>query len=191
MWLLRGSWGGPGIRSSQGGTSPGPNVPFRPPWWGTWKTRIEAGNLAAIVAQFSASASPVRMKVTWPSVNARTTELLFSFEVSAGREGIEVWGTGKASRDFLFVEDAARGIVAATAGPEIDEPVNIGSGREVTVAQLAELICELTGFQGAILWDPSKPDGQPRRRLDTSRARRRASSSRPGPTSAWTAMNSL
>ncbi|HZA27152.1 MAG TPA: GDP-L-fucose synthase [Actinomycetota bacterium] len=89
----------------------------------------------------------------------------------AGREHIEVWGTGTASRDFLYVEDAARGIVAATAGPEIDEPVNLGSGREVTIRELVELICELTGFEGAIRWDPSKPDGQPRRRLDTSRAR--------------------
>jgi len=91
----------------------------------------------------------------------------------ARRDHIEVWGTGTASRDFLYVEDAARGIVAATSSSEMDEPVNLGSGREVTIRELVELISELTGFRGEIRWDPTKPDGQPRRRLDTSRARDR------------------
>src|ERR671918_189959 len=74
MWLLRASWVAPGIRSSQGVTSPGPNVPFRPPWWGTWKTRIEAGNLAAIVPQFSASASPggARLDLCSPQGSVRS-----------------------------------------------------------------------------------------------------------------------
>src|ERR687892_359162 len=74
MWLLRASWVALGIRSSQGVASPGPNVPFRPPWWGTWKTRIEAGNLAAIVAQFSASASPggARLDLCSPQGSVRS-----------------------------------------------------------------------------------------------------------------------
>jgi GDP-L-fucose synthase len=90
-----------------------------------------------------------------------------------GQEQIEVWGTGAASRDFLHVEDAARGIVAATTGYDGSDPVNLGSGQEVTIRELVELVAELTGFHGEIRWDPSRPDGQPRRCLDTSRARDR------------------
>lgn len=88
----------------------------------------------------------------------------------AGRDHIEVWGTGRASRDFLYVEDAAHGIVLAASGPETNDPVNLGSGQEVTIRELVELISEVTGFRGEIRWDASKPDGQPRRRLDTTRA---------------------
>lgn len=85
---------------------------------------------------------------------------------------IEVWGTGTASREFLFVRDAARGIVLATDNYDRGEPVNLGSGHEITIRELAELICEISGFDGEIRWDSSKPDGQPRRCLDTTRARR-------------------
>lgn len=88
----------------------------------------------------------------------------------AGRDDIEVWGTGSASREFLFVRDAARGIVMAAERYNKPEPVNLGSGQEITIRELVQLICELCGFDGAIRWDSSKPDGQPRRRLDTSRA---------------------
>ena len=84
---------------------------------------------------------------------------------------IVAWGTGKASREFLFVEDAARAIVLATENYNIAEPVNIGSAMEITIKELLELIAELTGFRGKIVWDGSKPDGQPRRSLNTSRAR--------------------
>jgi GDP-L-fucose synthase len=87
-----------------------------------------------------------------------------------GAQTIPVWGTGSASREFLFVRDAARGIAMATESYNGSEPVNLGSGHEITIRELAELICELAGYDGALVWDSSKPDGQPRRRLDTSRA---------------------
>jgi GDP-L-fucose synthase len=88
-----------------------------------------------------------------------------------GDEAIEVWGTGSASREFLYVEDAANGIVLAAERYDGREPVNLGVGAEITIRDLVTLIVRLTGFGGGIRWDPSKPDGQPRRALDTSRAR--------------------
>jgi GDP-L-fucose synthase len=91
----------------------------------------------------------------------------------AGDDHIEVWGTGSASREFLFVDDAAEGIVLATERYDGADPVNLGVGHEITIKELVELIVKLTGFQGAIGWDSTKPDGQPRRALDTSRARER------------------
>ncbi len=84
---------------------------------------------------------------------------------------IEAWGTGSASREFLYVDDAAEGIVLAADRYDGAEPVNLGVGREITIRDLTELIVRLTGYEGDIRWDPSKPDGQPRRALDTSRAR--------------------
>jgi len=87
-----------------------------------------------------------------------------------GRDHIVAWGTGKASREFIYVDDAAEGILLATEHYDKPEPVNIGAGFEITVRELAELIARLAGFKGQIRWDTSKPDGQPRRRLDTSRA---------------------
>ena len=84
---------------------------------------------------------------------------------------IVVWGTGRASREFLYVEDAAEGIVLATEKYDKPDPVNLGAGFEITIRELAQLICELAGFDGRIEWDTTKPDGQPRRRLDTSRAK--------------------
>jgi GDP-L-fucose synthase len=89
----------------------------------------------------------------------------------AGRDHIVVWGTGKASREFLYVEDAARAIALATEKYDQPDPVNIGSGQEITIRELAETICEFCAFKGTIRWDATKPDGQPRRCLDTSRAR--------------------
>ena len=89
----------------------------------------------------------------------------------AGEDHIDVWGTGAASREFLYVEDAAEGIVLATERYDGPEPVNIGVGREITIRDLVELIVDQTGFEGEVRWDASKPDGQPRRALDTSRAR--------------------
>ena len=90
----------------------------------------------------------------------------------AGAPTIEAWGTGKASREFLYVEDAARGICMAAEGYSGPEPVNLGAGFEITIKALTELIARLMGFDGRILWDPNQPDGQPRRCLDTSRAER-------------------
>jgi GDP-L-fucose synthase len=91
----------------------------------------------------------------------------------AGADHIDAWGTGSASREFLYVEDAARGIVLAADRYDGADPVNLGVGSEITIRQLVELIARLTKFKGEIRWDPSKPDGQPRRALDTSRARER------------------
>jgi GDP-L-fucose synthase len=88
-----------------------------------------------------------------------------------GEAFIEAWGTGAASREFLYVDDAARGIVLAAERYDGRDPVNLGVGSEITIRDLTELIARLTGFGGEIRWDPSKPDGQPRRALDTSRAR--------------------
>lgn len=85
---------------------------------------------------------------------------------------VEVWGTGAASREFLYVDDAARGLVLAAERYNKPDPVNLGSGMEITIRDLVELINELTGYQGEIHWDRKKPDGQPRRCLDISRAKR-------------------
>ena len=84
---------------------------------------------------------------------------------------IEAWGTGSASREFLYVEDAAEGLVLSLEKYDSPEPMNLGSGREISIRALTELIARLTGFEGEIRWDPSKPDGQPRRCLDVTRAR--------------------
>ena len=83
---------------------------------------------------------------------------------------VEVWGTGTASREFLFVDDAAMGIVSAAEFYNDSEPVNLGSGEETTIKSLASKIAIATGYEGKFVWDSSKPDGQPRRKLDTSRA---------------------
>ncbi len=89
------------------------------------------------------------------------------------RYEVVVWGTGKATREFLYVEDCAEAIVLAAEHYDGPEPVNIGSGLEISIKDLVALIAKLAGFMGAITWDPSKPDGQPRRQLDVSRARQR------------------
>jgi len=90
----------------------------------------------------------------------------------AKEPSITVWGTGRATREFLYVEDAAEGIVLAAERYEKAEPVNLGAGFEISIKDLVHLIAKLTGFSGEILWDATKPDGQPRRCLDTSRAER-------------------
>jgi GDP-L-fucose synthase len=89
-----------------------------------------------------------------------------------GEESISVWGTGKATREFLYVEDAARGIVTAAEKYNGSEPVNIGAHQEISIKDLVNLIVRLTGFKGSVRWDTTKPDGQPRRKLDTSRAKK-------------------
>jgi len=88
----------------------------------------------------------------------------------AGAKEIVCWGTGGASREFLYVDDAAEGIVRAAEKLSEPTPINLGAGFEIKIKDLVELIVKLTGFQGAITWDSTKPDGQPRRCLDTSRA---------------------
>jgi GDP-L-fucose synthase len=91
----------------------------------------------------------------------------------SGADQIEVWGTGSASREFIFVHDAAEGIVLGSERYDAGDPVNIGTGQEITIRELVHTIARLTSFEGEIRWNPSKPDGQPRRALDTSRARER------------------
>ena len=88
-----------------------------------------------------------------------------------GRDEVVTWGTGRATREYLYVADAARGIVTAMERYDGLEPVNLGTGHEISIRELTELIASMVGFQGRITWDTSKPDGQPRRCLDTSRAR--------------------
>jgi GDP-L-fucose synthase len=87
-----------------------------------------------------------------------------------GRDHIECWGTGSASREFLYVDDAAEGIVRAAEVMEEPEPINLGTNREITIRDLVGLIAKLVGFEGEIRWDSKKPDGQPRRCLDVTRA---------------------
>ena len=91
--------------------------------------------------------------------------------VESGADHIECWGTGEASREFIYAADAAEGILLATEHYNGSDAVNIGAGFEITIKELAEKIVEITGFEGKIRWDHSKPDGQPRRCLDVSRAR--------------------
>ena len=89
-----------------------------------------------------------------------------------GEREVVLWGDGSATREFLYVEDCAEGIFLAGERYDGPEPVNLGTGEEIAIRDLAELVAELTGYQGEIVWDTSKPNGQPRRRLDVSRAER-------------------
>lgn len=90
---------------------------------------------------------------------------------NAGDDHIVVWGDGSPTREFLYVEDAAEGILLAAERYNESEPVNLGSAFEISIKDLVELIARLTGFQGRVVWDTTKPNGQPRRKLDTSRAK--------------------
>jgi GDP-L-fucose synthase len=91
--------------------------------------------------------------------------------VESGQDTIVVWGDGSPTREFLYVEDAAEGILLAAENYDESEPVNLGSSFEISIKDLVELIARLTGFTGKLIWDTSKPNGQPRRALDTRRAR--------------------
>ena len=88
------------------------------------------------------------------------------------KQSVTVWGTGNPTREFLYVEDAARAVVMAMEKHDKPEPINLGSGNEISIRELAFLIQRRTGYKGKVLFDPSKPDGQPRRRLDVSRAKK-------------------
>ena len=119
---------------------------------------------------------PVNLYGPRDNFDARTSHVIPALIKKAvdaresGAPSITCWGTGRASREFLYVDDAAEGIAAAAARYEAAEPVNLGSGQEISIAELTELIAELVDFRGEIVWDTTKPDGQPRRWLDTSRA---------------------
>lgn len=92
--------------------------------------------------------------------------------IESGADYIDCWGTGKVSREFIYAADAAEGILLATEHYNGSEPINIGAGFEITIKELVEKIAKMTGFKGRIRWDSTKPDGQPRRRLDVSRAKK-------------------
>lgn len=89
-----------------------------------------------------------------------------------GAPQVVAWGTGSPTREFLYVDDAAEGIALATEHYEKSDPVNLGSGFEISIKDLTETIAEVVGYEGEVVWDPTKPDGQPRRALDTSRAQK-------------------
>ena len=91
---------------------------------------------------------------------------------AGGEKKVTLWGTGRPTREFLYVEDCAEGICLAAERYDNFEPVNVGSGREISIREVADIIAELTGFSGEFVWDAAQPDGQPRRCLDTSRAER-------------------
>jgi GDP-L-fucose synthase len=90
-----------------------------------------------------------------------------------GEREVVLWGTGEPTREFLYVDDAVEAVVAATERYDDPDPVNLGTGEEIRIRDLAELVGELTGFEGELVWDTSRPDGQPRRKLDTTRAEER------------------
>ena len=119
---------------------------------------------------------PVNLYGPGDNFNLQTSHVIpalirkFVEAADRGDDKVEVWGTGSASREFFFVEDCARGIVMATQNYDGPDPVNLGAGFEITIRDLAEKIRNMVGFEGELLWDTSKPDGQPRRCLDTSRA---------------------
>jgi GDP-L-fucose synthase len=93
--------------------------------------------------------------------------------VDRGEEEVVLWGSGEPSREFLYVDDAARALLLAAERYDSSEPVNIGTGQETRIRDLAETIARLTGYEGETVWDTSRPDGQPTRYLDVSRARER------------------
>ncbi|MFM7134614.1 MAG: GDP-L-fucose synthase family protein [Planctomycetota bacterium] len=121
---------------------------------------------------------PVNLYGPWDNFDMQTSHVIPALirkcveAQEANRPFIECWGTGSASREFLFVEDAAEGVVRAAEMLDEPVPVNLGTGMEITIRDLVQLIARLCGFAGEIRWDPTKPDGQPRRCLDTERAAR-------------------
>jgi GDP-L-fucose synthase len=119
---------------------------------------------------------PVNLYGPWDNFNLDTSHVIPALirkcieARDAGRDHIVCWGTGSASREFLYVEDAAEGLLRATEVMDTPEPINLGTNMEITIRDLVTLIAKLCGFRGAIRWDSSKPDGQPRRCLDVERA---------------------
>ena len=125
----------------------------------------------------SAYLLPVNLFGPWDNFDLGTSHVipaLIRKFVEAGESGaahVDCWGTGAASREFLFVDDAAEAFVRAAESIDEPMPINLGTGREITIRALSEMIAALTGFRGSIRWDPTKPDGQPRRCLSVERAR--------------------
>ena len=119
---------------------------------------------------------PVNLYGPWDNFNLDTSHVIPALirkcieAKDAGRDHIVCWGTGSASREFLYVDDAADGLIRAAEVMETPEPINLGTGMEITIRDLVTLIAKLCGFGGQIQWDATKPDGQPRRCLDVERA---------------------
>ena len=126
----------------------------------------------------SAYLLPVNLYGPWDNFDLHTSHVIPALirkcveALDAHRDHIVCWGTGAASREFLYVDDAAEGVVRAAEVMEDPTPINLGTNMEITIKDLVHLIARLTGFTGEIRWDATKPDGQPRRCLDTSRAER-------------------
>ena len=126
----------------------------------------------------SAYLLPVNLYGPWDNFDLQTSHVIPALirkcveAQEANAEHILCWGTGSASREFLYVEDAAEGLVRAAEAMDDPVPINLGTNMEITIKDLVTLIARLSGFTGEIRWDPSKPDGQPRRCLDTERAAR-------------------
>jgi GDP-L-fucose synthase len=120
---------------------------------------------------------PVNLYGPWDNFDLESSHVIPALirkcveAVERGEDEIEVWGSGTPTREFLYVKDAADGIVAGAERYDDPEPVNLGTAREISIRDLATLIAELTGFRGAFAWNTTRPDGQPRRALDVSRAR--------------------
>jgi nucleoside-diphosphate-sugar epimerase len=124
----------------------------------------------------SPSGQPLRARDNFDLETSHVIPALIRKMVDAQERGeseIVLWGDGSPTREFLYVEDAAEGIWLATERYNEAEPVNLGTGEEVSIRDLADLVAELTGFEGEIAWDTTKPNGQPRRKLDVSRAQER------------------
>ena len=119
---------------------------------------------------------PVNLYGPWDNFDLNTSHVIPALirkcveATDAGADHILCWGTGSASREFLFVEDAAEGLVRAAEAMDEPVPINLGTNMEITIKDLVHLVARLSGFTGEVRWDPSKPDGQPRRCLDTERA---------------------
>ena len=119
---------------------------------------------------------PVNLYGPWDNFDLHTSHVIPALirkcieAIDANRDHIVCWGTGSASREFLYVDDAGEGIVRAAEAMDEPTPINLGTNMEITIRDLVHLIARLTGFQGEIRWDATKPDGQPRRCLDTERA---------------------
>jgi len=127
----------------------------------------------------SACVLPVNLYGPWDNFDRETSHVIPALirkcleAVDSGAGEITCWGTGRASREFLFVDDAAEGVVAAAEMIDDPDPINLGTSSEITIRELTERVARLCGFTGDIEWDAAKPDGQPRRAVDASRARER------------------
>jgi nucleoside-diphosphate-sugar epimerase len=139
------------------------------------KVRIDKGSsedtIRTVLRHFGIYLSPAPSGSVGSGSSRRPSEAVVHRPPSIGASVVEVWGTGAATREFFYVGDAAAAIILAMEKYDKSEPVNLGAGFEISIKDLVNMIVELTGFRGKVVWDATKPDGQPRRMLDTTRAR--------------------